>query len=132
MFTESVPPAAPDNVVPFTAPTPTEMAAGRYAIRQGVEAEQRKIAIGTANLTGKSAQICADLDFGRSADKAAEKFGVSKSTVDNAVAVIIKGSDELKGAVERGDVAVSTGAVIATLPAAEQDEIVARGFPVGW
>ena len=35
---------------------------------------------GTANLTGKSLQICDDLEQGRSVQKAAEKFGVSPRT----------------------------------------------------
>lgn len=40
------------------------------------------MAAGTANLTGKSLQICDDLERGRSMQKAAVKFGVRANAID--------------------------------------------------
>lgn len=103
------------------------IAAGRYAIAREDEARERQIAAGTANLTGKSVSIDTDLGFGRSREKASEKFGVSEPTVARAMKVLSDGTPELVQAVERGDVAVSTAAVIAEVPKEQQRQIVARG-----
>ena len=68
------------------------------------------------------AQICAP-----SQGRAGELFNVSRRTVQYAREVHEHGAPDLVSAVERGEVRVSVAADIATLPAEEQQEIVARG-----
>lgn len=58
---------------------------------------------------------------------AADLLNVSERSVRNARVVLTEGAPELVAAVERGEVAVSTAAVIASAPKSEQVEIVARG-----
>ena len=58
---------------------------------------------------------------------AAELLNVSRRAVQRARAVQTQGVPELVGAVDSGAVAVSTAAEVATLPGAEQVEVVARG-----
>lgn len=58
---------------------------------------------------------------------AAEMLNVSTRSVTTANQVVEHGSDELIHAVETGSVSVSAAANVATLPMAEQSEIVARG-----
>lgn len=67
-------------------------------------------------------QICAP-----SQATAAEMLNVSPRSVTTANQVVEHGSDELIHAVESGSVSVSAAANVATLPKAEQSEIVARG-----
>lgn len=59
--------------------------------------------------------------------KAADMLNVSRESIARAAVVRDHGSANLNDAVSRGAVAVSTGAHLATLPAAEQDQIVAKG-----
>ncbi len=59
--------------------------------------------------------------------KAAEMLKVSERSVTTARAVRDKGTPELQQKVEHGKVSVSAAADVATLPKAEQAEIVARG-----
>jgi len=59
--------------------------------------------------------------------KAAELMNVSRSGVQRAVKVLHHGTPELIAAVDAGEVAVSVAAEIASVPVAEQKEIVARG-----
>ena len=68
------------------------------------------------------AQICAP-----SQEEAADLLNVSRRTVQHARRVHEEGTRELVQAVERGTVSVSAAADVATLPHAEQQEIVARG-----
>lgn len=58
---------------------------------------------------------------------AAEMLNVSERSVKSARKVHAEGAPELVAALDAGKVAVSTAADIATLPKAEQVEIVARG-----
>lgn len=64
---------------------------------------------------------------GISAEKAAEQLNVGTRSVERARVVLEHGAPELQQAVEQGTVAISVAAEIATLPQAEQTEIVARG-----
>jgi hypothetical protein len=64
---------------------------------------------------------------GESADQAAVAVNVSRGTVEAASKVLKHGVPELVEAVERGQVAVSAAAVVASLPAEEQREAVAGG-----
>jgi DNA methylase len=99
------------------------MAAARYAIELEREAKERQ---GTrTDLT--SVPIDTEVEFGRSREKAAEKFGVSEQTVARAVTVAKAGVPELVQKVEAGDVSVSAAADVARLPEPEQRELVARG-----
>jgi predicted DNA-binding transcriptional regulator AlpA len=68
------------------------------------------------------AQICA-----KSQDEAAEALNVSRRSVQHAAEVHEHGVPELVGAVERGEVAVSTAARVAELSQEEQREAVAGG-----
>lgn len=54
-------------------------------------------------------------------------FPVARASEMRAREVIREGAPELVSAVERGEVAVSTAATVAALPAEEQAELVARG-----
>jgi N6-adenosine-specific RNA methylase IME4 len=62
-----------------------------------------------------------------SQSEAAGLLNVGKRSVERAHVVQEEGSEELISAVERGEVAVSTAADIATLPQEKQSELVARG-----
>jgi N6-adenosine-specific RNA methylase IME4 len=62
-----------------------------------------------------------------SQDAAADMLNVGRRSVQRAREVIDQGAPELVRAVETGAVSVSAAADVATLPAAEQSEIVARG-----
>jgi N6-adenosine-specific RNA methylase IME4/ParB-like chromosome segregation protein Spo0J len=59
--------------------------------------------------------------------RAAELLNVGKRTVERAAEVRDHGAPELRHAVERGAVSLAAAADVATLPATEQAEIVARG-----
>jgi N6-adenosine-specific RNA methylase IME4 len=59
--------------------------------------------------------------------EAAVLLNVSERTIRHARDVLDHGAPELRQAVDRGDVSVSAAADIASLPAEEQGEIVARG-----
>jgi N6-adenosine-specific RNA methylase IME4 len=100
-----------------------QIAAGRYAIERGKEAKERQGA--RTDLTSSSNED--EVEFGRSAAKAADKFGLGQSTVERAVQVLKEGADELIAAVSSGKVSVSAAADVATKPKDEQREIVARG-----
>jgi len=99
-----------------------QMAAGRYAIERESEAKERQ---GTRTDMGTSVSIDTEVEFGRSREEAAEKFGISQVTVSRAVAVVKKGAPELVAAVEEGKVSVSAAAELATLPKEEQVKVVA-------
>ena len=58
---------------------------------------------------------------------AAKEFGVSRSTVQRASKVIESGSASLQKAVQSGEIPVRSAAVVAELPKAEQNKIVAKG-----
>lgn len=64
---------------------------------------------------------------GKAADQAAAMLNVGRGTVEAASKVLKHGVPELVEAVERGQVAVSAAAAVATLPAEEQREVVAGG-----
>lgn len=100
-----------------------QIAAGKYAIAREHEARERQGA--RTDLT--SSPVGDEVEFGRSVDKAAEKFGVGRGTVERAVKVVKDGAPELTAAVETGMVSVSAAADVAALPKDEQREIVAKG-----
>jgi hypothetical protein len=100
-----------------------DIAAAKYAIAREEEA---KIRSGMrTDLT--SASIDAEVEFGKSRDKAAEKFDISPSTVWRASKVIKKGAPELVKAVESGEASTWAASRVATLPVEKQKEVVARG-----
>jgi len=112
--------------------TPGErvISAGRYTVAREGEARERQ---GGSGRFG-SVQICTEVgsdpagetpvDYGRSREIAAEKFGVSERTVSHAVKVLKDGTPELVQAVESGAVSVSAAAEVATVPVKEQAEIL--------
>jgi ParB-like chromosome segregation protein Spo0J len=69
----------------------------------------------------------ANLPAGRGRDRAAAALQVSPRSVESAGTVLEKGVPALAKAMEEGQVAVSSAALVAGLPAAEQEEVVARG-----
>jgi hypothetical protein len=77
----------------FPAPDQKAQAAAKYAIEREKEALERQKR-GTSGSFGPEVG-----EYGRSAEKAAEKFGVSKNTVKRAVKVEKHGAEELKEAV---------------------------------
>lgn len=60
-------------------------------------------------------------------EEAASMMDVSVNSVQRARTILDKGADELKEAVERGEVSLFAAADVATLPKPQQVEIVARG-----
>ena len=60
-------------------------------------------------------------------EEAASMMDVSVDSVQRARIILDKGADELKDAVERGEVSIRAAADVATLPKQQQTEIVARG-----
>lgn len=99
------------------------MAAARYAIELKKESKTRSGM--RTDLT--SVSIDTEVDFGKSRDKAAEKFQIAPATVARAIQVEKQGTPELVRAVESGTASVSAAAQVATLPIEEQREIVSQG-----
>jgi len=87
------------------------------------ESQRAMVAAKLATLKLGDNQHSKGLPIGRSS----ELLNVGERTVARAREVIDHGATELVQAVERGAVSVSAAADIATLPEAEQQEIVARG-----
>jgi N6-adenosine-specific RNA methylase IME4 len=87
------------------------------------ESQRAMVASKLATLKQGGNQHSEGLPIGRSS----ELLNVGERTVARAREVLNHGAPELVTAVERGDVSVSAAADVATLPAAEQTEIVARG-----
>lgn len=89
------------------------------------ESQRAMVAAKVANLKNgqRASQICEAV----TQQQAANMVNVSKRSVESAVKVHNHGAPELVSAVERGEVAVSTAATVAALPAEEQAELVARG-----
>lgn len=60
-------------------------------------------------------------------EEVAKLANVSHTTVDHARKVLRDGTPELRAAVSRGDVATSTGALLSSMSADEQRDVVAKG-----
>lgn len=89
------------------------------------ESQRAMVAAKIANLEkgdNQHTQIC-----GTSQAQAAEQLQVSERSVSAAKRTVDRGTPELVQAVERGEVAVSTAAVITELPKEEQAEVIAKG-----
>ena len=84
------------------------------------EARQRK-------LSGKRADLSANLRQGRSSESAAALASVSARSVETATAVLKRGASELIELVESGKVAVDQAGYLAKLPKREQKDIIAKG-----
>lgn len=76
---------------------------------------------------GDNRHTLEDMPIGMSREAAAKLLNVGVRTVARAAEVIEQGAPELVAAVEAGKVSVSAAADVATLPKAEQAEVVARG-----
>lgn len=88
------------------------------------ESQRAMVAARIATLdkgANQHAQICAP-----SQSKAGEQLQVSRRSVQDAKAVLRDAAPEVVAAVERGDLAVSAAAKVATRPAEEQVAIVER------
>lgn len=90
------------------------------------ESQRAMVAAKIANMTDGRPDKTASIEA-VSQSKAAEILNVSRSNVQRAKVVQDHGTPELVAAVERGEVAVSTAAVIAQAPPEEQVVIVAQG-----
>ena len=89
-----------------------------------MDASQRALAAAwVASLPLGANQHSEGLPIGR----ASELLNVSETSVARARKVLGEGAPELVAAVARGEVAVSTAAEVATMPKAEQVQLVARG-----
>jgi N6-adenosine-specific RNA methylase IME4 len=88
------------------------------------ESQRAMVAAKLATLKdGQRADLVEGLPIGRASDL----LNVGERSVARAREVQEHGTPELVRAVERGEVSVSAAADVATLPKAEQQEIVARG-----
>jgi N6-adenosine-specific RNA methylase IME4 len=87
------------------------------------ESQRSMVAAKLASLRVGGNQHSEGLPIGR----ASELLNVGDRSVARAREVLDHGAPELRGAVERGAVSVSAAADVATLPEAEQRQIVARG-----
>ena len=67
------------------------------------------------------------LTASKSRDELSELFDISGKLIDHGAKVLAQGTPELIADVERGDVAVSSAAMVADLPEEQQREAVAEG-----
>jgi N6-adenosine-specific RNA methylase IME4 len=95
--------------------------------RHDTEAQRSMTAAKLSNLPKGSNQHTSMDVSSISQERAAEMMGVSVPSVQRARIVLDKGADELKDAVEHGEVSLRAAADVATLPKPQQVEIVARG-----
>lgn len=91
--------------------------------RRNLSESQRAMLAGKLTKTKASDGSGANLPLAT----AAEEFNVSERSVKSARKVLDAGAKQLQKAVESDEVAVSTAAVVATLPKAEQRKVVAKG-----
>lgn len=95
------------------------------------ESQRQIVAAKIANMPNGGDRVSdqsANLHSGHlTAQEASELLNVSRRGMFSAKQVLAQGAPELVAAVERGEVAVSTAADVATLPVPQQREIVARG-----
>jgi hypothetical protein len=80
------------------------IAAGRYAVELKRAAKERQGA--RTDLTSGSIEPA--VEFGRSREKASERFGVSSASVRRAMVIVEKGTQEEVESVEVGQAPVST------------------------
>ena len=104
----------------------------RVAIAKAIEDEvreraERRMLAGVRN-EGDPVGNCPQGEQGKSRDEIAERSGfTSATTYERARKAVTQGTPELVEAMDRGEVAVSTAAIVAELPKEEQKEIVAKG-----
>ena len=84
------------------------------------EARQRK-------LSGKRADLSANLHQGRSSESAANLVNVSPRSIATATAVLKAGASEHVGLVDKGELPVHTAGFLAKLRKTEQEEIISEG-----
>jgi N6-adenosine-specific RNA methylase IME4/ParB-like chromosome segregation protein Spo0J len=87
------------------------------------ESQRAMVAAKLATLKRGDNQHSEGLPIGRSS----ELLNVGERSIARAREVLEHGAPELQHAVERGDISVAAAADVATVPLAEQREIVARG-----
>jgi ParB-like chromosome segregation protein Spo0J len=90
-----------------------------------LELERRENSAGADESTAAVAR--ANLPAGRRRDRAAKEAGVAPRTVESSGRILKKGVPELAQSVEEGDVPASAAALIAGLPPAEQQDVLAGG-----
>ena len=84
------------------------------------EARQRKV-------SGKRADLGANLHQGRSSESAANLVNVSPRSIATATAVLKAGASELVGLVDKGELPVHTAGFLARLHKSEQRETISQG-----
>jgi hypothetical protein len=87
------------------------------------ESQRAMVAAKLATLRRGDNQHSEGLPIGRSS----ELLNVGERSIARAREVLDHGAPELRSAVERGDVSLAAAADVATIPQAEQRQIVARG-----
>jgi DNA modification methylase len=107
--------------------SPTDWVVSQNLHRRHLNESQRAmVAAGLESILRGEAND-SNLHRGRSIERAASMLNVSVGSVHNAGRVIEDGAPELVEAVRRGDVAVSTAAVLSSETPERQREVVARG-----
>lgn len=114
----------------FEGADPVAFVVSKNVARRHLDESQRALAARKISSLKQGARL--DLQHSASLHevsqaKAAEILNVSERSVKTAGKVIDHGAPELVRAVEAGRVSVSAAADVATLPKAEQTEIVAKG-----
>lgn len=111
----------------YTGKDPVAFVVSLNDKRRHLKAGQRAAAAAKLAKLGKGRPKKTPSAEGVSQAVAAKMLDVSVASVERATAVAKNGAPELIAAVERGDVAVTTAAAIATLPKAQQREAVEGG-----
>jgi N6-adenosine-specific RNA methylase IME4 len=110
--------------VPYRGDDPAAYVISMNVARRHLSESQRAMVAGKlATVKQGGNQHSEGLPIGRSS----ELLNVGERTVARAREVLDHGTSELQAAVARGEVSVFAAADVATLPAVEQTEIVARG-----
>ena len=110
----------------FEGADPVAFVVSKNVARRHLDESQRAIAAAKIAVLQRGDNQHASIEAPSQA-KAATLLNVSRSGVQRAREVLNEGTPELVKAVEAGRVSVSAAADVATLPKAEQTEIVAKG-----
>lgn len=110
----------------FEGPDPVAFVVSKNVARRHLDESQRAMAAAKIATLQRGVNQHASIEA-PSQSNAASLLNVSRSGVQRAREVLDEGDESLVKAVERGTVSVSAAADVASLPKAEQAEIVAKG-----
>ena len=114
------------NFVPFRGDDPLTFVISANLHRRHLDESQRAMVAAKLATLQRGSNQHAPIGA-PSQDEAADMLNVGRRSVQRAREVLDQGAEELRAAVERGEVSVAAAADVATLPQQEQAEIVARG-----